>query len=47
MFVLLIVVGPILTIWALNTLFPVLQIPYDVKHWFAAAIINLLISSRV
>ena len=37
--VILVVVGPLLTIWALNTLFPVLAIPYSVETWFATVII--------
>ena len=41
--VLLIVVGPLLTIWALNTLFPVLAIPYSVETWFATVIIGGII----
>lgn len=31
--------GPIATIWSLNTLFPVLAIPYTVETWFAAFIL--------
>lgn len=41
--VLLVVVGPLLTIWALNTLFPVLAIPYSVETWFATVIIGGII----
>ena len=33
------VFGPLLTIWALNTLFPVLAIPYSIETWFATVII--------
>jgi hypothetical protein len=36
---LIIFVGPILTIWSLNTLFPVLAIPYSIETWCAAGII--------
>ena len=35
----LIIVGPIVTIWALNTLFPVLAIPYTIETWLATAVI--------
>ena len=31
----LIVVLPLLSIWSLNTLFPVLVIPYTLNTWFA------------
>jgi uncharacterized membrane protein YuzA (DUF378 family) len=37
--ILLIVIGPIATIWSLNTMFPVLDIPYDVEHWLAALVL--------
>jgi len=36
----LIVIGPLLTIWALDTLFPVLNIPYTFETWIAAAILT-------
>jgi hypothetical protein len=31
-----IVFGPLVTIWSLNTLFPVLAIDYNLATWFAA-----------
>jgi hypothetical protein len=31
----IIIVGPLLSIWALNTLFPVLAIPYTFETWLA------------
>jgi hypothetical protein len=31
--------GPLVTIWALNTLFPVLAIPYSIETWLATAVI--------
>ena len=33
--VVVIVVGPLLGIWSLNTLFPVLEIPYTWQTWAA------------
>lgn len=30
-----IVFGPLLGIWALNTLFPILNIPYTIETWCA------------
>lgn len=36
----LIVFGPLLTIWSLNTLFPSLAIGYSIKTWFAALILG-------
>lgn len=35
----LIILGPLLVIWALNALFPVLAIPYSLKTWFATLIV--------
>ena len=31
--------GPLLTIWSLNTLFPVLAIPYSIETWLATVIV--------
>ena len=38
-----VLLGPLLTIWSLNTLFPVLAIPYSVETWFATAIVVSII----
>ena len=35
-----IAVGPLLSIWALNTLFPVLAIPYTLETWSAMALVG-------
>ncbi len=37
--ILLIILGPIVTIWSLNTLFPVLAIPYTFETWVAAVVV--------
>lgn len=42
--VLLVVFGPLLTIWMLNTLFNSLAIPYSFPTWFAALLLNLTIA---
>ena len=34
-----VLLGPLLTIWSLNTLFPVLAIPYSIETWLATAVI--------
>lgn len=39
-----ILIGPILTIWALNTLFPVLAIPTTIETWAAAGIVGIVLS---
>jgi hypothetical protein len=35
-----IAVGPLLSIWALNTLFPVLAIPYAFDTWLAVMLVG-------
>jgi hypothetical protein len=45
--VLIVVAGPLLLIWALNTLFPVLAIGYTVWTWLAALILGAAISPTV
>ena len=37
--VFVVIVGPLLTIWSLNTLFPVLAIPYSIETWLATVVI--------
>jgi hypothetical protein len=37
--IIVVILGPIATIWSLNTLFPVLAIPYTLETWFATVII--------
>jgi len=39
LFVVAIVIGPLLGIWSLNTLFPVLAIPYTWETWAAFALL--------
>jgi hypothetical protein len=36
----LMVIGPFLTIWALNTVFPVLAIPYTMETWMAMILLG-------
>jgi hypothetical protein len=43
--VIVVVAGPLLLIWALNTLFPVLAIPYTVWTWLAALILGATVST--
>ena len=43
----LIIAGPILIIWALNTLFPVLAIDYTVWTWLAALILGATVGPSV
>jgi hypothetical protein len=45
--VFLVVIGPLLTIWSLNTLFPVLAIPYTFDTWAAVILLGLFIRAKV
>jgi hypothetical protein len=38
--VIVIIVGPLLSIWALNTLFPALAIPYTIQTWLAVMLVG-------
>ena len=38
--VIVLIVGPLLSIWALNTLFPVLAIPYNIQTWAAILLVG-------
>jgi len=38
--ILLVIIGPIATIWSLNTLFPVLNIPMSLDTWLAALVLG-------
>jgi hypothetical protein len=38
--VIVLIVGPLASIWALNTLFPVLVIPYTLETWAAMLLVG-------
>ena len=44
---LLVVFGPFFTIWALNTLFPVLVIPYTFDTWCATILLGMFLRGNV
>jgi hypothetical protein len=44
---LLVVFGPFVSIWALNTLFPVLAIPYTFNTWAAVVILKSFLTVQV
>jgi len=47
-FALLVVIGaPLALIWAVNTLFPALAIPYTLETWLAAFIVPAAFRSEV
>ena len=43
----LFIVGPLITIWSLNTLFPALAIPYAWDTWLAVIGLGLFFNARV
>lgn len=43
----LIVLGPFLTIWAANTLFPALAIEYSLSTWAAVIILGAFVRANV
>ena len=45
--ILLLAVGPWTVVWALNTLFPVLNIPYTFSTWLAVIILHGLFKADV
>jgi hypothetical protein len=45
--VFLVVIGPVATIWSLNTLFPALAIPYSFETWLAIVVIGGVFKSSV
>jgi hypothetical protein len=38
--VIVLIAGPLASIWALNTLFPVLAIPYTIQTWAAMLLVG-------
>lgn len=44
----LVIIGmPLALIWALNTLFPILMIPYTIETWLAAFIIPAAFKAKI
>ena len=43
----LIIAGPLVVIWSLNTLFPVLAIPYTIWTWLAALFLTATVGPKV
>lgn len=44
--VFMVIIGPLATIWALNTLFPALAIPVTLETWAAALILSGVVSGQ-
>jgi len=45
--ILAVAMGPLVTIWALNALFPALAIPYTFSTWLAVIIVGAVLRARV
>jgi hypothetical protein len=45
--VLVVIVGPLLVIWALNTLFPMLAIPYTFWTWSAVVFLGSFFRANI
>ena len=43
----LLIFGPIFVIWSLNTLFPILAIPYTIETWVSVVILSWVLKARV
>jgi hypothetical protein len=43
----IVALGPLLTIWAFNTLFPVLNIPYSFDTWAATVLLGAFLRANV
>jgi hypothetical protein len=46
-FVVLVAIGPLATLWSVNTLFPTLEIPYTFSTWLAIVILGLFFRGNV
>jgi hypothetical protein len=44
--ILVVIFSPFLTIWALNTLFPALEIPYSLDTWSAVILLGLAFQGK-
>jgi hypothetical protein len=44
--ILVVIFSPFLTIWALNTLFPALAIPYSLDTWSAIILLGMVYNGK-
>lgn len=44
--IVIVIIGPFITIWAMNTLFPTLAIPYNFWTWLSSVILGGIFYSR-
>lgn len=45
--IVLVAIGPLLTIWAANTLFPALAIPYTFETWCAVVLLGAFLRANI
>ena len=45
--ILIVILGPLLTIWAFNTLFPALAVPCTLTNWIAVIILGAFFRANV
>ncbi len=43
----LLIIGPFLVIWSVNTLFPALAIPYGLETWCAVVLLGTFLRANV
>jgi hypothetical protein len=43
----LVVLGPLIVIWSMNTLFPVLAIPYTWQTWLSVLVMSAFFQTKV
>ncbi len=43
----LLIIGPFLVIWSVNTLFPALAIPYGLETWCAVVLLGAFLRANV
>jgi hypothetical protein len=42
-----VLIGPFLTIWAFNTLFPMVAVPFNLSTWFAVVVLGAFFRANV
>jgi hypothetical protein len=42
-----VLIGPFLTIWAFNTLFPAIAVPFNLSTWFAVVVLGAFFRANV
>jgi hypothetical protein len=45
--IVIVAIGPLLTIWAANTLFPALAIPFTIETWAAVVLLGMFFRANV